>query len=343
MPKAKRWTDDEKAKLIGLVEKADMSWDEAGKELGVTGEQARSQYRNLVGNFGGSYAFAKIKESPYPKFDKPLEQSGDCLVLPDTEFPYHNADFINRCIDLALSWGVRQCCIAGDALHFNSISKWEANWKTSKDKGISETAETTLMNHIMKLPGKYQDELMKVVAELGGIADNDVGSESCHAKKALENIGDAFDDVVYVIGNHDGRFLSALNSPMFADDLKRFVVGDNPKYRIAEYYYSILHTDAGDYSIEHPVSASATTAQNIASQKLCHVLMGHSHRYSRTHDVSGKFWAIQMGMCCDEDRMAYVGQRTRGREKHSIGATIVRGGYPYDVSPETPWELWKKL
>lgn len=341
--KKRRWFEEDKTKLIGLAEKSQLSWDEIGKELDCTGEQARAEYKMITGNTGRPQNFLKIKESPYPKFDKPLEQEGDCLVLPDTEFPYHNADFINRCIDLALAWGVKQCCIAGDALHFNSISKWEANWKSNKDKGISETAEIALMEVIQKLPGKYQGEIINKIVELGGNADDDVGSEALHAKKALADIGDAFDDVVYVIGNHDGRFLSALNSPMFAGDLKRFVLGDNPKYRIAEYYYSTLHTERGDYSIEHPVGSSASTAQNIASQKLCHVLMGHSHRYSRMRDVSGQFWAIQMGMCCDETRMAYVGQRTRGREKHATGATIVRGGYPYDVSPDTPWVEWKRL
>jgi hypothetical protein len=50
-----------------------------------------------------------------------------------------------------------------------------------------------------------------------------------------------------------------------------------------------------------------------------------------------------MGMVVDESRLAYVGQRTRSREKHSIGPTIVRGGYPYDLNPDIPWELWKRL
>jgi hypothetical protein len=335
-------SDDDKERLKTLVESTDLTWDQIGAQFSVNGERARDLYRRMTGNNGRGYAFNRIKESPYPKFTAPLEQEGDCLVLPDPEFPYHHADFINSCIDLALAWNVKQVCIAGDALHFNSISKWEANWKGNK-QGLSEQAESALMESVKRLPEKYQQEFIDKLMALGGSADDDVGSEIGVARKALIEIGDTFDDVVYVIGNHDGRFLSALNSPMFATDLKRFVVGDHPHFRIAEYYYSILHTESGDYSIEHPVSASKTTAVNIAVQKHCSVLMGHSHRYSRLRDPSDSYWCIQLGMCVDESRLAYVAQRTRGSEKHSIGATIVRGGYPYDLSLDTPWALWKRL
>lgn len=314
-----------------------------GKEIGVPGETARSHYRTISGNDGRAYAFTPILESPYPKYDQPLEQTGDCLVIPDLEVPYHNADFINRCIELAMSWGIKQCNIAGDAMHFNSISHWEANWKSKNQGDISDKAHKALMDLLPKLPKKLQDEYLATIEKFEPNHDDDIGGEVQVAKSALNNLSTAFDDIVYVIGNHDGRFLSALNSPMFADQLKQFTVGENPKFRIAPYYYSILHTEQGDYSIEHPVSASKGAAVQIASKKLCHVLMAHSHRYIRGRDPSNRFWAIQMGMACDETRMAYVGQRTRGAEQHSTGATIVRSGYPFDLSPETPWGLYKRM
>jgi hypothetical protein len=336
----KKWSEEERHKLKHLVEDTNMSWKEVGAEFGVDGEIARDAYRH---NNHGSYAFNKIAESPYPKFDNALEQSGDCLVIPDVEFPYHNADFLNHILELADSWGVKNCNLAGDVMHFNSISKWEANWKATHHPAINDDAEAALMATILRLPGKYQQTMLDTLSKFANAEGDDVGSEVKVANKALTTIGEMFDDVVYVIGNHDGRLLSALNSPMFAEDLKRFVVGDNPKFRIAEFYYSTLHTDNGDYSIEHPVSAAKTTAVNIAIQKHCHVLMAHSHRFSVQRDPSDKYWCIQMGCAVDEERLAYVAQRTRGAEKHSTGATIIRGGYPYNLSPETPWELWKRL
>lgn len=339
----RKFTIDEKERIKQLYEGGNVSWDEIGKQFEVSGERVREIYRHYVNKGKGSYHYNPIAESPYPKYNAPLEQTGDCLVLPDPEFPYHHADFINRCVDLAMAWGVRQACIAGDAMHFNSISKFEANWRSDTSGDISDKAHDALMNLLPKLPAKLQDEYLATIEQFEPVHDDDIGGEVQIAKQAFLNLSSAFDDIVYVIGNHDGRLLSALNSPMFADQLKQFTVGDNPKYRIAPFYYSILHTEKGDYRITHPVSSAQNAAVSVAQQFQMHVIMGHSHQYSRTRDASGRFWAIQTGCCVDEERLAYCAQRDRGAKRHSLGAVIVRDGYPYDLSAETPWERWKRM
>ena len=338
------FTLEEKEGIRACYETKRMKWDDIGKEYDISGEYARSVYRNYVNHRAvGKYAFNPVQESPYPKYNEPLEQSGDCLVLPDPEFPYHHAEFINRCLDLANTWNIRQCCIAGDAMHFNSISKFEANWRHDNGGDISDKAHSALMDYCMGLPSKRQQELIGILEKFEPAHDDDIGGEVDVAKKAFLNLSSLFDDIVYVIGNHDGRLLSALNSPMFADQLKQFAVGDNPKYRIAPYYYSVLHTSAGDYRLSHPVSASANAACSLAGQFQCHVIMGHSHNYSRQMDASGRFWAIQAGCCVDEERLAYAAQRDRGSRRHALGAVIIRDGYPFDLSMNTPWELLKRM
>jgi len=339
----KKWDNDEINLLKNLVENTKTKWDDIGSQFGVSGEVARAKYRYITMSKQKAYAFTKIQESPYPKFDSPLEQTGDCLILPDTEFPYHHAEFINLCLDLAHTWNVRNCAIAGDVMHFNSISHWEANWKEEKNGDISDRAHERLIDLLPDLPSSAQDKLLAVMEEFEPAHENDIGGEVETAKKALLNISYQFDDIVYVIGNHDGRLLSALNSPMFADQLRQFVVGDNPKYRIAPYYYSILHTVSGDYRISHPVSSAQNAAVSLANQFHQHIIMGHSHSYSRSHDASGKYWAIQAGCCVDEDRLAYASQRDRGAKRHVLGAVIVRNGYPYDLSMETDWNTLKRL
>jgi len=337
------WDIEDVIKLKDLAQNSCLTWPQIGKELNRESEACRSKYRSLTGSAGKSYAFTPIAESPYPKYNSPLEQMGDCLILPYPEFPYHNADFINRCLDLAYSWKIKQCCIAGDAMHFNSISKFEANWRHDNGGDLSDKAHRELMDFLPRLPSNLQGEYLATLEGLEPVHDDDIGGEVAVAKQAFLNLSSVFDDVVYVIGNHDGRLLSALNSPMFADQLKQFAVGNNPKYRIAPFYYSILHTDAGDYRISHPVSASGNTAVSLAGQFQMHVIMGHSHNYSRLKDASGKYWAIQAGCTVDEERLAYCSQRDRGSKRHVLGAVIVRGGYPYDLSVETPWNTWKRI
>jgi len=339
----RKLTLEELQELKHLTETTDLTWKQRGEKFGLDGEQVRGQYRSFVGSNSKAYKFTPIDQSPYPQYNAPLEQEGDCLIIPDLEAPFHHADFVNRCIELAMAWGIRQANLAGDALHFNSISHWEANWKAETRSEIGDRAHAELFNYALQLPEKYQTDLINMLEGFEPATDGDVGSEVEIANRTLYNLSTAFEDIVYVIGNHDGRFLSALNSPLFASQLKRFVIGDNPKYRIAPFYYSTLHTEKGDYSIEHPTLLSEKAAVQIAIQKQCHVIMAHSHRFSRLKDPSQNYWAIQSGMCCDESRMAYVGQRTRSRDKHATGATIVRGGYPYDLNPEIPWELWKRM
>ena len=343
MRRKKDWTDEENKKLVYLVENTKLEYEEVGKVFGVGGEAARSHYRWVTKSNKGQYAFNPIVESPYPKYNQPLEQTGDCLIIPDPEFPYHHADFINRCLDLADSWKIKQCNIAGDAMHFNSISHWEANWRHDNGGDLSDKAHKELMDFLPRLPKRLQDEYLQTLENLEPVHDDDVGGEVEVAKKAFVSMSELFDDIVYVIGNHDGRLLSALNSPMFADQLKQFTVGDNPKYRIAPYYYSILHTVTGDYRITHPVSAAQNAATSIANQYQMHVIMGHSHAYSRSMDASGNYWAIQSGCAVDEERLAYCAQRDRGSKRHVLGAVIVRDGFPYDLSMKTPWDLWKRL
>jgi len=284
-----------------------------------------------------------VTESPMPIYNTALEQTGDCLILPDTEFPYHHAEFINRCLDLAATLEVKNCTIAGDVMHFDSISHWEANWKADQKAGISDKAHAHLYNVMAKMTSKDQSLLIAALEELEPQSESDIGSEVTISRKALNSLAEVFDDVVYVIGNHDGRLLSALNSPMFADQLKQFVIGENPKYRIAPFYYSILHTIAGDYRITHPTSAAQNTAVSLATQFHQHIIMGHSHNFSKNIDPSGQFWAIQSGCCVDEERLAYASQRDRGARRHALGAVLVYNGYPYDLSMKTDFTALKKI
>ena len=47
-----------------------------------------------------------VKESPYQRFDAPLEREGDALILCDVEAPFHDSEFMNRVIDLACKWKI---------------------------------------------------------------------------------------------------------------------------------------------------------------------------------------------------------------------------------------------
>ena len=163
------------------------------------------------------------------------------------------------------------------------------------------------------------------------------------ARKVFKSFGQ-FQNVYVALGNHDDRYLRALDQAMAPSELLfQLDKHNDPRWKIAPYYYTILHTSQGDYRITHPRGAGAKTAIDLAIQFHQHVIMGHSHRWSVNRDPSASYWAIQTGHCVDEKRLAYVMQRDAKREAHMNGATIIRDGYPFVLHMDSPWDLLKRM
>jgi hypothetical protein len=328
--------------LLTLVTKSKRSQRQFAKTYGLDYEHLHSKCNNAQQREKrGSVA---LPVSSYPKFDNPLTTEGDAVILFDTEFPFHNADFINRVLDLGQAWDIRQGIIGGDVLHFDCFSQWEANWVQSgaKTNSLTEEKETELREKIQALPPELQAPLLDT---LTSITQDDHGEpdEVSQAKQCLEVLGQAFDGIDYVIGNHDDRFLRALNSPLMPKKLLDFIGLQDPKWRIAPFYRSILVSAGEKYQIEHPKGASANTPVRLADKFECHIIAGHSHIQNFQWSTSGRYYAIASGCCVDEDRLAYAATRSTNRPAHKLGAVIVRDGVPYLLHPKIDWGRMKRM
>jgi len=268
---------------------------------------------------------------------------GDALVLPDVEAPFHNADFIQQCIDLASIWGIRKLILAGDFLHFDSLSNWGANWVKTDGGEISQDDSDKLLAFLEDLPRKYQEKGFEVVQSLtgNGPSSPSLGRELSEARKLVSEIAKAFDDVDFVIGNHEGRLLRAIDSPLFPSDLLELIRAE--KWRVAPYYYSLLVSGGETFRITHPKTAAKYGAEKLAAKYHQHILMAHSHAWRCNIDISGEYWAIQIGHCVDEVRLPYAAQRDTPRDAHALGAVIVRNGYPWLLGKSTPWQEMAKM
>lgn len=107
----------------------------------------------------------QVKPSAKPRFDAP-PTIGDCLVLADPHVPYHDADFINWCVDRALALGIKECCIAGDLLDHNALSPFDPNvedtlgdeYAAAEDLlGVLAGAFTT----VLRIKGNHDSRLEK--------------------------------------------------------------------------------------------------------------------------------------------------------------------------------------
>lgn len=328
-----------KREIVRLHDIQGLSFSEVGKELHIAAGTAKTHYYLTKGQ-----ASAKLPESPYPRYDEPPTLEGDALILPDLEIPFHHAEFVNRVLDVAEAWKITQMIAAGDMLHFDSLSGWEPAWTQKPAGGLSAQDEERLMSAAMTLPKKYQGQIMELIVDIGGEeAGGGFDSEMHHARQVLSAFDQLFDRFVWVLGNHEGRLLRAINSPVNPSELLNLMKLDNGKWMIAPYYYGILNSNGQSYRIEHPKSAAKIAAEKLAAKYHQHVLMAHSHALRCDYDISGKYHACQIGHCVDEERLAYAAQRTNTRDAHKLGAAIVRDGYLWILDEHTDWERMKKL
>jgi hypothetical protein len=334
----KSWNDNEQTELIRLF-MAGKSTELIAKSVKRTHSAVASKIKELrtLGLLG---IRPVVSQSPARIFDDQITAQGDILILPDVEAPYHNADWINKCIDLALTLNVKQLCVAGDFVHFANFSQWAGNFQPQTKALIDNPKAAALL---AMMDEKQKAAFVEFAEEMRPSDPGDgPGPEMQAVRKVTREISGAFETIYYIMGNHEHRKIRLQGFTEGVDELKRFLeLGEN--WKISSYYYMFL---AGKTisRIEHPIGAGPRTAIDIAIQEHQHVFMGHSHRLARQKDPSGDLWAIQMGHCVDEKkRLQYVMQRTIKRDAHALGALLWYDGYPWLLEQETPFEKMKRM
>ena len=331
----REWTRQEEDRLVELAK--------SGKSCYEIADVLVRPFMSVSVKLSRLKKDGKLEESSVPPsrqelWTSPLQTQGDAVVLSDVEAPYQNSEFINRVLDLADTWGVKTLHLAGDLLHHSSLSAWGSEWTQQQE----EVAEK-ILDFIQSLKGKSRDEGIKVLEESGLVKDGGYSGEIGEARKVFRSMS-SFKEIVVDLGNHDDRLLRTLNQAVNPVELlHQMDVDKDSRWKIAPYYYSLVETEQGIFRVTHPRGAAQSTAIALSVQFHQHIIMGHSHRWAINRDPSGKFWAIQTGCCVDERRLAYVMQRDAKRDAHILGATIIRGGYPFVLSPESPWDLLKRM
>jgi len=236
---------------------------------------------------------ARVNPSPVARLDQPLTLFGDALLLFDIHAPYHDAGWINTVIDLALSWGIKQVGIGGDVIDLNAFSKYGRR--------------------------------------LGVEADDEIRA----TEQIVTTLARTFERIVYCGGNHEVRLARVTDQKLALDRIMRLWVSAK-NVEISDYHWFQLETDGGRYYIEHPKNASihaTVVPKKLCSRFHCHVIAGHGHLWGMTRDDSGKYWAIDSGICADPQRLDYYALEHNARPAMMQGAVIVKGGTPVALSP----------
>lgn len=331
----KEWTPAE----IGLL---CTMYQQGGAEADIAAALRRSLWsvKSQIANLRGTSGLRRqvVSQPVTQRLTNLLTVEGDALILTDVEAPYQHADFINRCIDLALRWGISQCILGGDYAHLANFSQWGADVTPAKPTEIDDPEIIRIINKLPKLEQASAKatllERMRPVA-----ADETVTSELASVRNLSRELSSAFSKIVYMMGNHDYRPLRFLGKSEPVDGLLGFI-GAGEGWLLTEKYHCLLKTENPvPYRITHPRGAGAKMAIELAVQFHQHIIMGHSHRWAVQRDPSGDFWAIQAGHCVDETRLSYVMNRDARRDAHALGAVLVRGGFPLVLCDSFPFSV----
>ncbi len=288
-----------------------------------------------------------IQESPFVKYDSPPVIEADrAIIMPDIQAPYHHYEFMNHVLDVCDTLNVKTAIWAGDVLENSSLTHFDPNWAQEGlvNGGVPDALANELIDMGEAMGKKVTEGIRELLLKHGRRIENNpagVSEEWAHARKVLQTMEKLFDKIEWQIGNHEGRILRQMQSPFFAEDLRRLFVSD--KVHISPYYYCILKSGGVDWRVTHPKPSSKGDAKWIASRHLTNVIMAHNHQLVMQKDRSGKFWAIETGMMVDESRLPYTAQRDTKGDMHSLGATLILDGQPILLYENSPWDLLKRL
>ena len=237
---------------------------------------------------------ALVRHADTPRHTRQIQLQADrVLLLFDIHAPFHDATWINRCIDEALDAGCTAVGVGGDLIDFASFSVYG------------------------------REPRIEAIDEIDS------------AEQVVTTLARTFDRVVYAGGNHESRLPRKTDNLLgLAQAMELFVRA--PNVEITDYHWFEVVSGGQRYYVEHPrnYSMHATIVPKaLCSKYLCHVVAGHGHGWGITRDVSGRYWAIDAGMCADPLRLGYVVKQHSRAPAMQQGAVLLVDGVPRLLSP----------
>lgn len=227
------------------------------------------------------------------RLDSPPVLAGDALLLFDVHAPCHDAGWINRCVDLALRWGIDRLGLGGDLVDWTAFSVFSRSddYDVEDEVGAAEAIVRTLsqtFSETVYCAGNHEVRLSRRTDWLLPV--------DTAVRLFLRDDRTTFTRAFWFwLDSGDERFMCV-----------------HPR-----------NVSVSQVSVPARLSAKYN----------CHVIAGHGHLWGQGRDVSGRHWAIDAGMCADPRRLEYYQMQPSTRPAMCQGACIVRAGIPYLLSP----------
>ena len=223
------------------------------------------------------------------RFDQQVKvEAGSALLTGDWHAPFHDARWGDRVIELGLRRKVEMVGIVGDLVDFDAFSKY----------GRQERVEA-------------EDEIRS-------------------AEQIVTALATEFPQVVYSGGNHEMRLPRKTDNLLALRDAMGMFVR-SPNVTITDYQWFEVLCGGREWYAEHPKNASVIGARvpaQLAAKFHKNVAGFHGHLWGITMDVSGTWYGVDVGICADRLRLAYITKVHSTRPQVCQGALLIEDGIP---------------
>lgn len=310
--------------------------------------QKRSVGLRLAKTRAGDPTYIRSSNLPFVAGGMQIEED-KVLILGDVEAPFHNAQWINKCVHLALLWGIEAVIFNGDLLHFESLSPFGRDWDGHGNKateGMSPEAAETLQKFADDKSARTQNAAAEFINDQGvrGQAIENPTDEIRRANKLITDFSKVFRRAYWIMGNHEYRWVRGIEYANHPVDLMH-VLGNHDWITMSHgHRWAELYSGGVKWRITHPGATSVTAAmvaRELCSIHLSNVVQSHNHLWGEMQDRSGKFQAVEIGCCVDFDRLRYASFTDTRRPKMTPGAAIIDNGKCTLLHPT--WTNWERL
>lgn len=250
--------------------------------------------------------YEQRKAAPIEPYGNPaLRIEGDALILADCQVPFHDAEFMRRCVALAAAWKVTNCILAGDFADMQSLN----SFGQAATMPLSE--ELKAVRVMLREVGRS----FKRIVYINGNHEERVARSTEGRISFRDTLADFFGD-----GERPGVV-----------EFSRLFwcwVGDK---------WIVTHpTNASAIPARVPFALAAKFHRNVVST--------HNHLWGAATDASGTFHVIDSGMCADPAKLEYYAMRHNTRPAMAQGAVIIRRGFAWHLHPHlTDWVSLKRV
>jgi len=234
------------------------------------------------------------------RFTDTLVVEGDHLLLYDPHWPFVDADFINRLVDLALRIGIRSVGIGGDLADQSTFSHF------GRQIGVEWKDEKAAIKQGVKALRMAFDELTICPGN--------------HDRRMLRALNNAIDEFDWVDTLHDW-----------------FPPIEGKRLNITPYYFYHVLSGGERFRVTHPKNSSVkptTVPLMLCHKHHEHIISGHNHLNGKRRDEGDRFWVMESGMCADRELIQYLMIEDNTRPMAQQGAVIVRDGVPILLWPQ---------